>query len=39
MTVTADYTEKICLIPFPNGICGDRFTAPTPASPEPGYAS
>jgi len=39
MIVTADYTEKICLIPSPNGISGNRLTAPTPASPEPGYAS
>jgi len=38
MTVTAGYTEKICLIPSPNGICGNRFTAATPASPEPGHA-
>jgi len=39
MITTADCTEKILLIPPPNGIGSNRSitTAPTPA--EPGYAS
>ena len=39
MTTTADNTEKILLIPPPNGIRGNRSTATTSTSPEPGYAS
>ena len=36
MTATADYTEKIVLIPALNGICGNYFTTTTTTS---GYAS
>jgi len=39
MTSTAGYTEKILLIPYLNGIGGNRSTATTSTSPEPGHAS
>jgi len=39
MTTTADYTEKILLIPHFNGIGGNRSNTTTSASPEPGHAS
>jgi hypothetical protein len=38
MTTTADYTEKIWLIP-PSGISSNRSTTTTSTRPEPGHAS